>query len=643
MALNNDYSRFRFLGKVNSSRELKKLDLRDLAKLCEEARERIIEVVSENGGHLSSNLGAVELTVALHYVFNTPHDKIVWDVGHQTYTHKLLTGRANRFHTIRQAGGLSGFPKREESEYDVFDVGHSSTSISAAVGFCEARDLRDEHHKVIAVIGDGSMTAGVAFEGLDQAGHLHKDLIIVLNDNEMSISKNTGALAKYLNSIITGSLYNTVKERVYNFAKSLPDMGEPAIKLSRRVEESLKNLFVPGVLFEDLGIKYVGPVDGNDLHALIDTFRRIKGWRFPVLVHTVTKKGKGFLPSELRPATFHSAPKFDISTGEPKSPAGRSYTSVFGDAMVKLAKEDEHIIAITAAMPQGTGLDRFQARFPERFYDVGIAEQHAIVFAGVLGISGFKPVAAIYSTFMQRAFDQVFQDVCLQNADVVLALDRAGIVGNDGPTHNGLFDLSFLRSLPNMVIMAPKDENELQHMLKTAIATKGPVAVRYPRGQGIGAALDEELRVLEIGKAELLKDGSDVAILAIGAMVHPALEAATVLSEQDGIDAAVINARFAHPIDADMLLEWARKTGHIVTVEENALAGGFGSAVLETLVDNGMFNVPVKRIGIGDFFLEHGSTPALRAKLGLDAQGIAKTTAEFLNSALRESKKAASG
>jgi len=643
MALNNDYSRFKFLGKINSSRELKKLDMGDLKKLCEEARERIIEVVSENGGHLSSNLGAVELTVALHYVFNTPYDKIVWDVGHQTYTHKLLTGRANRFHTIRQAGGLSGFPKRDESEYDVFDVGHSSTSISAAVGFCEVRDLKNGHDKVIAVIGDGSMTAGVAFEGLNQAGQLHKDLIIVLNDNEMSISKNTGALAQYLNSIITGSLYNTVKERVYNFVRSLPEMGEHAIKLSRRVEESLKNLIVPGVLFEDLGIKYIGPVEGNDLYALIDTFRRIKGWRFPVLVHTVTKKGKGFLPAELKPAAFHSAPKFDIDSGEPKSTAERSYTSVFGDTMVKLAEDDKRIIAITAAMPQGTGLETFQARFPERFYDVGIAEQHAIVFAGALGISGFKPVTAIYSTFIQRAFDQVFQDVCLQNADVVLALDRAGIVGSDGPTHNGVFDLSFLRSLPNMVLMAPKDENELQHMLKTAIATKGPVAVRYPRGQGVGTALDEELKMLEIGKAELLKDGSDVAIFAIGVTVYPALEASKLLSKRDGINAAVINARFAKPIDADMVLEWARKTGHIVTVEENALAGGFGSAVLETLVDNGMSNVSAKRIGIGDFFVEHGSPLALRAKLGLDAEGIAKTTAEFLNSGLRESKKAASG
>ncbi len=643
MVLDNDYSRFKFLGKVNSPRDLRNLELKDLKQLCEEARERIIEVVAENGGHLSSNLGVVELTVALHYVFNTPRDKLVWDVGHQTYTHKLLTGRAKDFHTLRQAGGLSGFPKREESEFDVFGVGHSSTSISAAVGFCEARDLRGEHYKVIAVIGDGSMTAGVAFEGLNQAGDLHKDLIVVLNDNEMSISKNIGALSKYLNNIITGSLYTSVKEKVYNFAKSFQDMGEQAIKLSRRIEEGLKSLIVPGVLFEELGMQYVGPVKGNDLRTLIDTFDRIKNWRFPALVHVVTKKGKGYVPAELRPAVFHSAPRFDIKTGEPKTPRKRSYTSVFGDAMLRLAEEDKRIIAITAAMPLGTGLDKFEERFPQRFYDVGIAEQHSVIFAGALGLSGFKPVTAIYSTFIQRAFDQILHDVCLQKADVVLALDRAGIVGDDGPTHNGTLDLSFLRSMPNMVIMAPKDENELQHMLKTAIAVEGPAALRYPRGEAIGVPLDEELRTLDVGKAELLRKGSDVAIFAIGAMVYPALEAAEVLSKDKGIDAAVINARFAKPIDVEMLSLWAQKTGHIVTVEENALAGGFGSAVLDALSDNGVHNVAVKRLGIGDFFVEHGSAPAIRAKLGLDAAGIANATWEFLESSLTESNEEASG
>ncbi|MBN1594023.1 MAG: 1-deoxy-D-xylulose-5-phosphate synthase, partial [Candidatus Coatesbacteria bacterium] len=424
----DDYSKYKFLGKINEPRELKNLELKDLKVICEEARDRIIEVVSENGGHLSSNLGVVELTVALHYVFNTPRDKIVWDVGHQTYTHKLLTGRAKEFNTLRQGGGLSGFPKRVESEYDVFDVGHSSTSISAAVGFCEARDLMGEDHKVLAVIGDGSMTAGVAFEGLNQAGHLHRDLIVVLNDNEMSISKNIGAISKYLNNIITGSIYTSMKEKVYNFAKSFYDVGEQAISFSRKVEEGIKSLIVPGVLFEELGMEYVGPVEGHDLRTLIDTFRRIKNWRFPVLVHVVTKKGKGFVPAELRPESFHSAPKYDIQTGEPKSPSACTYTSVFGSAMVKLAEQDERIIAITAAMPQGTGLDIFEEKFPKRFYDVGIAEQHSLIFAGALGLSGFKPVTAIYSTFIQRAYDQIFHDICLQNADVVLALDRAGIV-----------------------------------------------------------------------------------------------------------------------------------------------------------------------------------------------------------------------
>jgi len=642
MTLSNDYSRFKFLGKVNKPRELRSLRPKDLEKLCEEARERIIEVVAENGGHLSSNLGVVELTVALHYVFNTPSDKLVWDVGHQTYTHKLLTGRANEFHTLRQAGGLSGFPKRQESEYDVFDVGHSGTSISAAVGFCEARDLLRQQHKVIAVIGDGSLTSGVAFEGLNQAGHLHKDLIVVLNDNEMSISKNIGALAKYLNSIITGTLYTSVKEKVYNFAKSFQDMGEQAIKLSRRIEEGLKNLIVPGFLFEELGMKYVGPVPGNDLRALIDTFSRIKNWRFPVLVHVVTKKGKGFVPAELRPADFHSAPRFDVKTGEPRAPAKRTYTSVFGDAMVKLAEQDERIVAITAAMPQGTGLDRFAARFPKRFYDVGIAEQHSLIFAGALGLSGFKPVCAIYSTFIQRAYDQILHDVCLQRADVALALDRAGIVGDDGPTHNGTLDLSFLRPMPNMVIMAPKDENELGHMLRTAIAIEGPAALRYPRGEGLGVPLDDELKTLDLGKAELLREGSDAVIIAIGAMVYPALEAAEVLSKDEGIDAAVINARFAKPIDVEMLSLWAKKTGRVVTVEENALAGGFGSAVLDALSDNGIHNLAVKRLGIGDFFVEHGSAQGVRAKLGLDAAGIAKATAEFLGNAATGPKEEAS-
>ena len=642
MVLDNDYGKFKFLGKVNKPRELRNLELKDLKKLCEEARERIIEVVAENGGHLSSNLGVVELTVALHYVFNTPRDKIVWDVGHQTYTHKLLTGRAKDFHTLRQAGGLSGFPKREESEYDVFDVGHSSTSISAAVGFCEARDLRGDDYKVLAVIGDGSMTAGVAFEGLNQAGHLHRDLIVVLNDNEMSISKNIGAMSKYLNNIITGTLYTSMKEKAYNFAKSFYDMGEQAISFSRKLEEGLKSLIVPGVLFEELGMEYVGPVEGNDLRALIDTFRRIKNWKFPVLVHVVTKKGKGFVPAELRPASFHSAPKFDVKTGEPRTPPKRSYTSVFGDSLIKLAEGDKRIIAITAAMPQGTGLDIFEERFPKRFYDVGIAEQHSLIFAGALGLSGFKPVTAIYSTFIQRAYDQILHDICLQNADVVLALDRAGIVGGDGPTHNGTLDLSFLRSMPNMVVMAPKDENELQHMLKTAIGIEGPAALRYPRGQAIGVPLDDELRTLDIGKAELLREGTDVAIFAIGTMVHPALEAAEVLSKDKGIDAAVINARFAKPIDVETLSQWAKKTGHIVTVEENALAGGFGSAILDALSDNRLFNVAVKRIGIGDFFVEHGSAAGVRAKLGLDAAGIARATAEFLGNALTKTKKAKS-
>ena len=630
MPASSDYSKYKYLGRIESPKELKTMGIEALKTLCQETRERIIEVVAENGGHLSSNLGAVELTIALHYVFDAPRDKIIWDVGHQTYTHKLITGRAHTFHLIRQHGGPSGFPKRDESEYDVFGTGHSSTSISAAVGFCEARDKRNEDYKVIAVIGDGSMTAGVAFEGLDQAGHLRKDLIIVLNDNEMSISESIGALSTYLNRIITGTLYDTLKEKVWRLVKSFPEMGEHAIKMTRRLEEGLKNLIVPGVLFEELGMKYVGPVNGNDLVALIDTFRRIKKYKFPVLVHVVTKKGKGYVPAELRPSQFHSAPRFDVKTGRPNSPRKRTFTSVFAETLVKLAEKDDRIVAITAAMPEGTGLNRFAERFPDRFYDVGIAEQHSLIFAAALGLSGFKPVAAIYSTFIQRGFDQIFHDICLQNADVVLALDRAGIVGEDGPTHNGVFDLSFLRSFPNMVIMAPKDENELQNMIKTALQINGPVAVRYPKGEGIGVLLDQEPSVLPIGKAETLREGDDVALFAIGSTVYPALEAAEILHQHQKIQASVINARFAKPIDAEQVLFWAKRTSALVTIEENALAGGFGSAVLEVLSDNRFFDVAVKRIGIGDFFVEHGSASLLRARLGLDAQGIARRVAEFL-------------
>jgi len=612
--------------------DVKKLDLEELGKLCGEIREEIISTVLKNGGHLASNLGVVELTVALHHVFELPHDKVIWDVGHQSYAHKILTGRRDRFHTLRQYEGISGFPKRDESPYDAFDSGHSGTSISSALGMAEARRQRGEEGKVIAVIGDGSMTAGVAFEGLNQTGHVDQDLIVILNDNEMSISPNVGALSSYLNRLMTGQFVNRFREDIKAFLDTLPGIGKSVLRFAKQAEESLKGLLIPGLLFEELGLKYIGPIDGHRLDYLIETFQNIKKLRGPILVHVITKKGKGYPPAEMNPARFHSVPPFVVETGEPRKDQIKNpptYTEVFGDTLCQLAKENRRLIAITAAMQSGTGLEQFSKEFPDRFYDIGIAEQHAVTFAAGLALEGMKPVVAIYSTFLQRAYDQVLQDVCLQNLPVVFALDRGGIVGEDGPTHHGLFDFSYLRHIPNLVIMVPKDEDEFQHMIKTAVECPLPVAFRYPRGKGEGVKRSDILKSIDIGKGEVLRKGDDVLILAIGSTVYPSLRAAERLV-QVGINPAVINSRFLKPLDGDLLCDWAKRIGKVLTVEENVLLGGFGSAVLELFQERGLFSIRVKRLGIPDLFVEHGPQPLLRAKYGIDENGILGAVQEMV-------------
>ena len=602
--------------------------------LAQEIRNLIIDTVAANGGHLASSLGTVELTLALHYVFNTPQDKIIWDVGHQAYAHKIITGRKDLFATLRKQGGISGFPKREESPYDVFNVGHSGTSISAAAGFAEANCLKGASQKIIAVIGDGSMTTGMAFEGLNWAGDRKKDLIIVLNDNEMSISPNVGALSSYLNSVMTGHRVTKLKADIKHFLKSIPGIGDQIVKLSQQIEESVKTFVVPGALFEELGFEYVGPLDGHSLDYLTKNFENIrKDLSRPVLVHVITKKGKGYQFAEQKPLAYHGVAPFDVATGQSLSPPSAipTYTEIFGKTVAQLAQDDRRIVAITAAMCDGTGLDQFCREFPQRFYDVGIAEQHGVTFAAGLAIEGFIPVVAIYSTFLQRAYDQIVHDVCLQNLPVVFALDRGGIVGEDGATHQGLFDYSYLRSIPHMVVMAPKDENELQHMLKTAVDCQCPVSIRYPRGKGIGVNLDADPKTLEIGKGEVMREGLDLAIFAIGATVYPALAAAEQLAPE-GIGIKVINARFVKPLDAELICQTVKSIKKILTVEENVLPGGFGSSVLELLAEKGLTGVEVKCVGVPpDVFVEHATQAQLRRKYGLDEDGIVRAVRELLS------------
>ena len=620
-----------YLDQIKNPADLKKMKVEDLPVLAEEIRDRIISTVSSNGGHLSSSLGVVEMSIALHYVFNAPQDRIVWDVGHQAYAHKLLTGRADSFHTLRQHGGLSGFPRREESPYDVFTVGHSSTSISAALGMVEARDLNGKDHKVIAVIGDGSMTAGLAFEGLNQGGAEKRDLIIILNDNEMSISPNVGALSSYLSRHMTGDFYVSLQRVVENVLKNIPGIGEPMLKVAKRLEDSLKGLIVPGMVFEELGFEYVGPIKGHRFDRLIQTFENVKKLRRPVLVHVATQKGKGYEPAEKNPSVFHGVGPFDRETGTivKKEKRPPTYTEVFGKMLTRLAFEDERIVAVSAAMPGGTGLEYFARKFPERFYDVGIAEQHGITFSAGLATEGFKPVAAIYSTFMQRAYDQILHDVCLPDLPVVFAMDRGGLVGDDGPTHHGIFDISYMRHIPNIVVMSPKDENELQNMIKTALHCDHPTALRYPRGTGEGVELDPYPRILTIGESERMSLGEDVAIFALGHMVNPSLLAARMLKKK-GIHATVVNARFVKPLDVKMLRALSEETNCFVTVEENVLMGGFGSAVLEALEAARLDDIRLLRIGLPDRFIEHGSQRLLRQQYGLDPEGIVARIEGFI-------------
>ena len=622
----------RLLEGIDSPKDLKKLRLSQLPKLAEELREIIVKTVAENGGHLAPNLGVIELTIALHYVFDSPRDKIVWDVGHQSYAHKLLTGRRDNFHTLRQYGGIAGFPKRSESPHDIVDTGHSSTSISAGLGLITAQDFLNQEGRVVVVIGDGSMTAGLAFEGLNNAGHLKKDLIVILNDNEMSISPNVGALSSYLSRKLTGRVARRIKRDLEGLVTHLPG-GEHLLSVIKKSEDALKCILTPGMLFEALGFRYVGPIPGHNIETLIETLRNVKNLEGPTLVHVLTKKGKGYPPAEEEPERFHGLGPFEVATGRPKKGKAKppSYTNVFSRVMVRLGEEEPRLVAITAAMPTGTGLKAFGEHFPDRFFDVGIAEQHAVTFAAGLALGGMIPVCAIYSTFLQRAYDQIIHDVALTNLHVVFAIDRGGIVGEDGPTHQGQFDLTYLRAVPNMVVMAPKDENELQHMLYTAIKHDGPIAVRYPRGSGVGVSLDWELREIPIGKAEVLREGEDLLILAIGNMVYPSLEAAERLAEQ-GLSVAVVNARFAKPIDEELIVSLAKRIGRVVTVEENTLLGGFGSAVLETLAEYGI-QVPVKRIGLPDIFIEHGSPAFLREKYGLTPEGIYQKALELLRAA----------
>lgn len=612
------------LDHINSPGDLRKLDIPQLVLLAQEIRERIIEVVSRNGGHLAPNLGTVELTLALHYVFDTPRDKIIWDVGHQTYTHKLITGRRREFHTLSQFKGLPKFLRRVDSPYDVFGAGHASTSISSALGVACARDLAGEKFAVVAVIGDGAMSAGLAFEGLNNAGASGRDLIVVLNDNEMSISRTVGALSRHLTDLITGSLYNRLKADIWELTGKFPRVGQRVRTLLRRIDDGLKGLIVPGMLFEQLGFRYFGPIDGHNQAQLIKTFKQVKKLSGPILVHVLTKKGKGYKPAEENASHFHGVGPFEPATGRPRSKEGTpTYSELFGRTLVKLAERDERVVGITAAMADSTGLDLFAERFPDRFFDVGIAEQHAITFAAGLASQGYRPVVAVYSTFLQRAYDQIVHDVALQRLPVVLAIDRAGLVGEDGPTHHGSFDINYLRHIPNLVIMAPKDENELRHMLKTAMKyEQGPVMLRYPRGKALGVPLDSRLRQLRIGISEVLRDGYDLYILAIGSMVHPSLEAAQIL-EKEGISAGVVNMRFIKPLDGRRLQEVCNRVERVVTVEENALAGGFGSAVLEYLQDEGVVGVRVVRLGLPDDFIEHGPRGVLLKEVGLDALGIA--------------------
>ncbi|PIU82691.1 MAG: 1-deoxy-D-xylulose-5-phosphate synthase [Elusimicrobia bacterium CG06_land_8_20_14_3_00_38_11] len=603
------------LEKINKPSDLRLIKKELLPELAKEIRDFMLSSVSNTGGHLAPSLGAVEIAIALHYVFEAPKDKIIWDVGHQAYAHKILTGRHSQFATLRQTGSISGFPKISESEYDAFGTGHSSTAISAALGFAVARDLKDEKHKVVAVVGDGALTGGLAYEGLLNTGHSGTDILVILNDNEMFISRRVGALAAYLTKLLTGGLYNKLYKRVDKFLSRIHFWGSQIMRIAKR----FRVLLFPGMLFEEMGFVYLGPVDGHDIGKLIEILSKVKNLKGPVLLHILTKKGKGYAPAEDNPTAFHGVGSFNIITGEPIARAKfPTYTKIFSQTLVKLARENEKIIAITAAMADGVGLVDFQKEFPKRFFDVGIAEGHAVTFAAGLAASGYKPVVAIYSTFLQRAIDEIIHDVCLQNLPVVFAIDRAGIVGEDGATHQGAFDLSYLRMIPNIVIMTPSDENELQNMLKTAFTLNCPVAIRYPRGNGVGVKLEKDIKILPVGKSEIVKEGKELFILAAGSLVGVSLDVAHKF-QSENISCGVVNIRFVKPLDIDLIKNILQKTKKIVTIEENVISGGFGSAVCELLKDA---DVKIHTIGLPDKFVEHGRQNEIREKYGLTSDKI---------------------
>jgi len=619
------------LKNINSPVDLKRVSSDRLPVLSQEIREQIISAVSAVGGHLASNLGVVELTVALHYLLDTPNDQIVWDTSNQSYAHKLLTGRRERFHTLRQYGGLSGFCKREESEHDAFNAGHAGTGVSAAFGLVEAREQLGRKNKVVCVVGDGAMTAGMTLEGLHHAGGMGKDFLVILNDNQMSISKNVGAISAYLSRTITGEFYGKMRQETGQLLGKIPHIGSDMQKLARRAEELAKGVILPGLLFEELGFQYSGPIDGHNFEHLLPTIDNVLKMKGPVLLHVITKKGLGYEPAMKNPVWFHACPPFVRETGAPAKKAARpSYTAVAMDALVKLAREDKRIVAITAAMCEGTGLTGFEKEFPDRLYDVGIAEQHAVTFAAGLAAKGIKPVVAMYATFLQRAYDQVVHDVATQNLPVAFLIDRGGLVAEDGTTHHGAFDYAYLRHVPNMVIMAPKDENELQHMIKTSVQYDGPISVRYPRGVTLGVTMDEAPKTLPIGKGELLKDGTDVAIIAIGVSVWQAHQAAERLSKE-GISTAVVNARFAKPLDHELIADVAKRVRYVVTVEEGCKMGGFGSAVLEALSEARVTNVTTKVLGLPDWYIEQGPQDLLRERYGLTAEGIYQSVKDLIS------------
>ncbi|MFW6035270.1 MAG: 1-deoxy-D-xylulose-5-phosphate synthase [Halothermotrichaceae bacterium] len=622
---------YNYLDKVDSPGDLKSMSMDELNKLSNEIRKFIISTVADTGGHLASNLGVVELTLALHYHLNSPKDKIIWDVGHQCYTHKILTGRKDKFHTIRQYKGLSGYPKSSESIHDIIETGHSSTSISSALGLALARDLKNRNDRVYSIIGDGALTAGMAFEALNHAGHLGTNMSVILNDNNMSISPNVGALSHYLSNIRIDPRVHKLKEDIEFIINRIPRIGNAASNAVERIKDGFKYILLSGILFEEIGFTYIGPLDGHNISELVSNFKNADRIEGPVLIHVNTRKGKGYRPAENQPSKYHGVSPFKINNGESKKERQNpTYSQIFGKTMVKIGKKNQDLIGITAAMPEGTGLSIFRDEYPERFFDVGIAEQHAVTLATGLAKGGKTPVVALYSSFLQRAYDQLIHDTCIQNLPVVFAVDRGGIVGSDGETHQGVFDLSFLRVVPNMTVMAPKDENELQHMLYTAIECQSPTAVRYSRGEVIGKKMDDVLKIIPLGKAEILKDGRDLLILAVGSRVYSSLKAAELLQKQ-GIDACVINSRFIKPLDKELIIKKVKECNNVITAEEQVMAGGFGSAVLELLNDNNIKEYNLKRVGLPDEFIPHGNQEQIRSLYKLDETGITQAALDLLN------------